>query len=662
MKPGETTATVGKNVGGSVYVHRTAVGHLREKEAGYLKSAIGILGREINNWNVARVSNENVAFLQYDKFDKEPFPQLAASTSVDLVREQVRETDYAKHINRPILHRKELLVASDYPGRANFEKLTRKLEELGLFYDVHRIGFRNQWSKRLDEHGVVISGHSVKVRKPVSSEGVERHRTAMVRYQFSQPVTLLLRHGLLAKGKSFFDYGCGKGDDLSGLRHGEFDARGWDPFYAPDEPQIKSDIVNLGFVLNVIEAQEERAKALKTAWSLAREAMVIAVMTPSSDAIENAKPYGDGFLTSRGTFQKYYMQEHLREYVRQTIGEDPIAIAPGIFFVFRDKIAEQSFLLERYDRHRHRSVKIRPTRTRPVQSTKPIKADLLRPQLEQLWQEILDRGRYVSADELPAELIDALRIERVSLKRAEQYCRDELVDPETLEQAGADRREDLLVYFALEMFSGRQPYRQLPKGLQLDIKAFFGSHANAQIEARNLLFSTGDTDAIREACEAFADEDLGYIVGGEQMLLHASTLDLLPPVLRCYIGCAGVLYGDTSTADLIKIHIGTGKLTLQNFDDFSKALPVLKRRVKVDMRDQRVRVFNYGQESRQYLFMKSLFIPDSIDDFAAQAAFDRALQKLDVFDFSNYGPRADYFDKKLRDLGWTIEGFEIRER
>jgi len=42
---------------------------------------------------------------------------------------------------------------------------------------------------------------------------------------------------------------------------------------------------------------------------------------------------------------------------------------------------------------------------------------------EQLWQEILDRGRYVKADELPDELIDAFRVERVSLKRAEQYCR-----------------------------------------------------------------------------------------------------------------------------------------------------------------------------------------------------------------------------------------------
>jgi DNA phosphorothioation-associated putative methyltransferase len=662
METDKILNAVGKNVGGSLYIHRTAIRHLPQKENEYFQYALKILGREFENWNVTRVSNENVAFLNYEKFDKEAFPQLTTSISVDLVREQIRETDYAKHTNRPILHRKELLVEPGYPGRAKFEKLTKKLEELGLFYDVHRIGFKNQWSKRLDEHGVVITGHQINVRKPVSTEGVERHRTAMVRYQFSQPVTLLLRHSLLDDGKTFFDYGCGKGDDLNGLRQGKYKAKGWDPFYAPDEPHIESDVVNLGFVLNVIESQEERAIALKTAWSLTKEAMAIAVMTPSSDAIENSKPYGDGFLTTRGTFQKYYMQEHLREYVRQTIGEDPIAIAPGIFFVFRDKLAEQGFLLERYDRHRHRTVGFRSNRARPVQSTKPIKADVLRPQLEQLWQEILDRGRYVSAAELPVELIDALRVERVSLKRAEQYCRDELIDPEALEQAGADRREDLLVYFALEMFSGRQPYRKLPKGLQQDIKAFFGSHANAQIEARNLLFSTGDTAAIREACEAFADEDLGYIVSGEQMLLHVSTLDLLAPILRCYIGCAGVLYGDMSTADLIKVHISTGKLTLQIYDDFLKVLPELKRRVKIDMREQHVRIFNYGQHGRQYLFLKSLFVPDTMDDFTEQVAFDRSLLKLDAFDFSNYGPQANYFDEKLQELGWKIDGFELRKQ
>ena len=661
MPTEEPIHVIGKRVGGAIYVHRTAAGNLSKDDKAHFDSALKILACQIDDWNVARISNENVAFLCYENFDEDPFPQLSKSTAVDLVRSSVRETDYSSHANRPILHRKELLVALDYPQREVFTALTLKLEEFGLFFDSHRIGFKNQWTERLNKNGVLIEGHNAKMRKPAANNDVDRHRTALVRYQLSQPVQLLLRHGLMSSGKSFFDFGCGKGDDVNGLQQGGFEACGWDPHFTPENSLTESDVVNLGFVLNVIEKPKERVKALKAAWSLTREILSIAVMPPSSDAIENAKPYSDGFLTTRGTFQKYYTQEQLREYVRQTLGEDPIAIASGIFFVFRDRIAEQEFLLERYHRHRYQAVTIRPDRPRPSTSVKPLKTDVLRPQLEQLWQEILDRGRYVKAQELPDELVDAFRAERVSLKRAEQYCRDELVDTDLLDKSAQDRREDLLLYFALEMFSDRQPYRQLPKSLQLDVREFFGSHGNAQIEARILLFSTGKSTAIREACEEIADQDLGYLLNNDQMMFHVSVLDMLPPILRCYIGCAGVLYGDISVADLVKIHIATGKLTLQFYDDFSKALPEIKQRVKIDMRAQRVRIFDYQDYDRQYLYMKSLYIPDSFDDFSMLSNFDRSLQKLGVFDFSNYGPDANYFDDTLRKLGWIVDGLELRK-
>ena len=214
----------------------------------------------------------------------------------------------------------------------------------------------------------------------------------------------------------------------------------------------------------------------------------------------------------------------------------------------------------------------------------------------------------------------------------------------------------------METFSNRQPYRQLQKSLQIDIKEFFSGHANALIEAKNLLFSVGDTSAIQEACEQFADQDYGYIFSDDQMILHPSVLDLLPPILRCYIGCAGVLYGDIATADLIKVHIGSGKLTLQNYDDFSKALPILTQRVKIDMRMQNVRLFNYHEENKQYLYMKSLFVPDTYENFEEQSQFDRSLQKLGLFDFSQYGPRASYFDETLLENDLAVEGHNLVHR
>jgi len=71
----------------------------------------------------------------------------------------------------------------------------------------------------------------------------------------------------------------------------------------------------------------------------------------------------------------------------------------------------------------------------------------------------------------------------------------------------------------------------------------------------------------------------------------------LPAVLRIYIGCAGVLYGDMALADVVKIHMDSGKVTVIRCDDFSLPLPRIVQRVKVNLRHQDVRVFSYGEDS-----------------------------------------------------------------
>ena len=44
---------------------------------------------------------------------------------------------------------------------------------------------------------------------------IQRHKTAIRRSALSKPVQHLIDSGLLEKGLSFFDYGCGLGDDVS---------------------------------------------------------------------------------------------------------------------------------------------------------------------------------------------------------------------------------------------------------------------------------------------------------------------------------------------------------------------------------------------------------------------------------------------------------------
>ena len=161
--------------------------------------------------------------------------------------------DFSSQENPPVLHRKELLVPEDYPNRDRFRKLTENLEKLGVFYDAHKIGFKKQWENRLRSHGISIEGYEISKHLEPSGVVVERHKTAIARYQLSQPTQLLMRHGVLSAETSFFDYGCGQGDDIETLLAGGIDATGWDPHFAPENPKKRAEIVNIGFVLNVIE-------------------------------------------------------------------------------------------------------------------------------------------------------------------------------------------------------------------------------------------------------------------------------------------------------------------------------------------------------------------------------------------------------------------------
>ena len=62
------------------------------------------------------------------------------------------------------------------------------------------------------------------------------------------------------------------------------------------------------------------------------------------------RPYSDGHVTARGTFQKYFAQQELRDFIVEVLDEAPVAFAPGIFVVFRDKDLEQEILFRRQSR------------------------------------------------------------------------------------------------------------------------------------------------------------------------------------------------------------------------------------------------------------------------------------------------------------------------
>ena len=476
---------------------------------------------------------------------------------------------------------------------------------------------------------------------------------------------LLGRFGFLNGSYTIFDYGCGKGDDLRTLKQDGIRAAGWDPHYSPDEARQPADIVNLGFVINVIEDPVERREALQYAYALAQHVLAVSTMIATEEAVRGT-PYADGILTGRRTFQKYFTQAELREYLQQSLRSTPISVAPGIFFLFKNQDLEQRFLSDRYRSPIRGQTLLARAGPRmplvrvpaPPRPPKPSRYELNRPLLESLAQLVLELGREPKEEEVPN--LEEIRKALGSLGKALRWVLSH-ANLGAFQQRQQQRRDDLLVFLALQQFQRKPPYKSLELRLQADLRAFFGNYGLAQEQARQLLFQIAQPSVLERACQAAAERGLGWLNPGHSLELHASLLPRLPPVLRTYVSCAALLYGDASRADLVKAHIASGKVSFMKFEDFeSSPLPKLRERVKVNLRTQEVEIFEYGSVFEPtYLYLKSRYMNEEMPFYAEQEAFDQGLQNLGLFDLSGFGPSIATFEQRLRDARLGVAGFQI---
>ena len=148
---------VGKRVRDALYVHASALDQITEPLKARLGEALQRAGGV--PWNVARIERHVVGFLLYADFEDDPFPTLVASKRVDIATARLSSRDFAGAANPLILHRKELLVGPEHPHASAWARLTRALEERGLFKDPHLIGRRRAWYERLAAAGVRVEGH-----------------------------------------------------------------------------------------------------------------------------------------------------------------------------------------------------------------------------------------------------------------------------------------------------------------------------------------------------------------------------------------------------------------------------------------------------------------------------------------------------------------------
>ncbi len=213
----------------------------------------------------------------------------------------------------------------------------------------------------------------------------------------------------------------------------------------------------------------------------------------------------------------------------------------------------------------------------------------------------------------------------------------------------------------MQAFGRRKPLRDLEPRLRRDIKAFFGSLGVAELEGRRLLHQCADVAAVKAACERAASMGLGWLDADHSLQLHTSLVPRLDPVLRVYVGCATALYGDVLSADLVKIHIQSGKVTLMKFDDFlGKPLPRMLQRIKVKLREQDLDYFEYGdQYPPPFLYFKSRYINEEFPGFPEQQEFDRQLEALGLPMADGYGPEPAEFVRWLQNQRREIAGLRL---
>ena len=424
---------------------------------------------------------------------------------------------------------------------------------------------------------------------------IARDRTAIRRGDLSRPIRTALRDGVLSAQMEVLDYGCGHGDDVRYLEQAGITAFGWDPAHRPDGLRRQADVVNLGYVVNVVEDPRERADSLRNAWTFTGRLLIVAARLKSDLVLKDFEVLEDGYVTRLQTFQKFFEQQELRDWIEDVVGEAPVAAAPGIFYVFRQTDEREKFVASRY-RRQITAPRIRIS-DRLFQQHEA--------QLQTLLNFMAERGRLPQADEIVNG--DELKAVFGSLRRAFQVVR-RVTGEEQWESIARQRRIDLMVYVALGRFPRRPPFQTLPLDLQRDIKAFFGTYKAASTMGDALLFEAGNMVKVSSAC---GGSELGKLMP-TALYVHVSGLSRLAPLLRVYEGCARVLTGEIPGATIIKLRRDEPKISYLGYPEFdTQAHPALEFSVRVDLRSFHIKNRQFkDSDNPPVLHRKELFVPD----------------------------------------------------
>ncbi|MBE9203465.1 DNA phosphorothioation-associated putative methyltransferase [Synechocystis salina LEGE 06099] len=643
---------IGKHLSNDIYIHHSIILHLPSIIRKYESLARQILDENYQsklNQNLQftlikfNLNEPKISYLDYPNFDLDAHPALRQSTQVNLELNNCQVRHYGD--NPPILHRKETFVCADYPLYQTFAELTQAEEKLGLLANPHQIGYRQQWEKRLRQFRVRIESHKlIEIQESAhQSPKIDRHKAAIIRRQMSRPVRSLLDANLLTEGMTFFDYGCGHGEDLKFVAEKGFDVHGWDPFYQSEGDRHPADVVNLGYVINVIENPAERREALVQAWQLAQKILVVSAQVLIADGGSSHIAYGDGVITSRNTFQKYYDQEELKLYIDQVLGVDAIPVALGIYFVFRDESQAETFRASRF--------RSRATTPRICLSVKRFEdyQELLQP----LMNFLTERGRLPKKGELAAE--EEICAEFKTLTRAFKVI-EQATNVEEWQQIAEQRKSDIKIYLALSHFTKRPRFSHLSDTLQTDIKVLFGTYKEACLLSDMMLFGLGD---LQNLADIARQSEIG-ICSKKALIVHVSALATLDPLLRLYEGCASRTVGRLENVTLVRFYLHEPKIAYIFCPDFdTNPHPRWQMMMQIGLQNLQVRYKEYDPDYAPVVHRKEKLVVTDYPLYGKFAKFSQQEEDWGLLENWSEIQLWPGWQKVLREMGVEFKGHRL---
>ena len=148
-------------------------------------------------------------------------------------------------------------------------------------------------------------------------------KTAIKRNKASSPLKWALSQGLVRSPA--LDWGCGKGDDVNALQRAGITVEGWDPHWCPEVPDEDKEYkyAQCVFVLNVLDNPEARKDTLESLRSfLSPDAKILFAVRGKREVDGEPKKrgwkrQGDGWITSKGTYQHGYDPAELTQELRE---------------------------------------------------------------------------------------------------------------------------------------------------------------------------------------------------------------------------------------------------------------------------------------------------------------------------------------------------------